>query len=90
MQLLRVMSDLWKKEGLDMEMQLYDCISTGHERGLIKVVQNSMTLGNNIKMSLSVCPFHYYRRCELRIVQTEVYFEHYIVSVVCYLLQVIY
>ena len=45
MQLLRVMSDLWMKEGLDMEMQLYDCISTGRERGLINVVKNSNTLG---------------------------------------------
>ena len=45
MQLLRVMNDLWKKEGLDMQMQLYDCISTGHERGLLQVVLNSNTLG---------------------------------------------
>ena len=76
MQLLRVMSDLWKKEGLDMEMQLYDCISTGHERGLIKVVQNSMTLGKNIKMSLSVSHFHHFRRRELPMVQTEMCSEY--------------
>lgn len=37
MQLLRVMSDLWRREGLDMQMMLYDCISTGHERGLLQV-----------------------------------------------------
>jgi CRP-like cAMP-binding protein len=46
MQLLRVMNDLWRKEGLDMQMKLYDCISTGYERGLLQVVQNASTLGN--------------------------------------------
>jgi phosphatidylinositol-4-phosphate 3-kinase len=46
MQLLRVMSQLWKKEGLDMQMMLYDCISTGFERGLLQVVLNATTLGH--------------------------------------------
>jgi len=46
MQLLRVMNDLWRREGLDMQMQLYDCISTGFERGLLQVVLNANTLGN--------------------------------------------
>eukprot|EP01038_Epipyxis_sp_PR26KG_P005716 gene5716-7889_t len=46
MQLLRVMNSLWKNEGLDMQMQLYDCISTGFERGLLEVVLNANTLGN--------------------------------------------
>lgn len=46
MQLLRVMNDLWKREELDMQMMLYDCISTGYERGLLQVVLNATTLGN--------------------------------------------
>lgn len=46
MQLLRVMDDLWRREGLDMQMMLYDCISTGFERGLLQVVLNATTLGN--------------------------------------------
>jgi phosphatidylinositol 3-kinase len=46
MQLLRVMNRLWQKEGLDMQMQLYDCISTGDERGLLQVVLNSSTIGS--------------------------------------------
>jgi len=46
MQLLRVMNLLWQKEGLDMQMMLYDCISTGDERGLLQVVLNSTTLGS--------------------------------------------
>lgn len=27
-------------------MKLYDCISTGFERGLLQVVQNASTVGN--------------------------------------------
>ena len=45
LQLLRVMDDLWKKEGLDMNMMLYGCISTGFERGLLQVVLNATTVG---------------------------------------------
>lgn len=45
-QLLRVMDDLWRREGLDMQMMLYDCISTGYERGLLQVVLNATTLGS--------------------------------------------
>jgi hypothetical protein len=39
LQLLRVMDDLWRREGLEMQMMLYDCISTGFERGLLQVKQ---------------------------------------------------
>jgi phosphatidylinositol-4,5-bisphosphate 3-kinase len=46
LQLLRVMNDIWSKEGLDMQMQVYDCISTGFERGLLQVVLNATTLGS--------------------------------------------
>lgn len=46
MQLLRVMNDLWRKEHLDMQMNLYDCIATGDERGLLQVVLNSTTVGS--------------------------------------------
>ena len=46
LQLLKVMYDLWRREGLDMEMMLYDCISTGDERGLLQVVLNATTLGS--------------------------------------------
>ena len=48
MQLLRVMSLQWQKQGLDMQMMLYDCISTGDESGLLQVVLNSTTLGSII------------------------------------------
>lgn len=45
LQLLRIMNDLWKKEGLEMQMQIYGCISTGFERGLLEVVLKSSTFG---------------------------------------------
>jgi phosphatidylinositol kinase/protein kinase (PI-3 family) len=48
MQLLRVMHDLWRHEGLDMQLMLYDCISTGHERGLLQIVLQATTLGSII------------------------------------------
>lgn len=48
LQLLRVMEDLWRREGLEMRMMIYDCISTGFERGLLQVVQNATTLGSII------------------------------------------
>jgi phosphatidylinositol kinase/protein kinase (PI-3 family) len=38
LQLLRVMDDIWRKEGLEMQMMLYNCISTGFERGLLQVI----------------------------------------------------
>ena len=46
MQLLRVMNMLWEQEGLDMQMMLYDCISTGDERGLLQVVPEATTVGS--------------------------------------------
>jgi hypothetical protein len=37
LQLLRVMDAIWRREGLEMQMMLYNCISTGFERGLLQV-----------------------------------------------------
>jgi CRP-like cAMP-binding protein len=48
LQLLKVMDAIWRKEGLDMQMKVYDCISTGFERGLLQVVLDANTLGNQI------------------------------------------
>ena len=48
LQLLKVMDDIWHKEGLDMHMNVYDCISTGYERGLLQVVSNATTLGSMV------------------------------------------
>ena len=39
------MNNLWSKSGKDMRMCLYDCISTGDQRGLIQVVPGATTIG---------------------------------------------
>jgi phosphatidylinositol-4,5-bisphosphate 3-kinase len=51
LQLLSVMNDLWVAEGLDMQMHLYSCVSTGEELGMIEVVKNSNTLAEIIMKS---------------------------------------
>ncbi|RNA11603.1 phosphatidylinositol 4-5-bisphosphate 3-kinase catalytic subunit alpha isoform, partial [Brachionus plicatilis] len=43
-QALRLMDILWKNEGLDLKMLIYDCFSTGYKTGFIQVIKNSMTL----------------------------------------------
>lgn len=43
-QALKLMDILWKNEGLDLKMLIYDCFSTGYKTGFIEVIQNSMTL----------------------------------------------
>ncbi len=42
-QMLKLMNNLWKQEGLDLGMNPYGCISCGDEIGMIEVVGNSMT-----------------------------------------------
>jgi phosphatidylinositol-4,5-bisphosphate 3-kinase len=43
LQMIRIMDKLWKKEGLDLQMSPYGCISTGDEVGMIEVVLNADT-----------------------------------------------
>ncbi|EDO42011.1 predicted protein [Nematostella vectensis] len=44
LQLIRIMDRLWKKDGLDLEMIPYGCLSTGDHVGMIEVVTNSETI----------------------------------------------
>ncbi|XP_044207777.1 phosphatidylinositol 4,5-bisphosphate 3-kinase catalytic subunit delta isoform isoform X1 [Thunnus albacares] len=46
LQMIQLMENLWKKEGLDLRMIPYGCLSTGHKTGLIEVVKNSDTIAN--------------------------------------------
>jgi phosphatidylinositol-4,5-bisphosphate 3-kinase len=41
-----VANQLWKSEGLDLQLSPYGCISTGHELGMIEVVTQSETTAN--------------------------------------------
>ena len=43
LQILRIMDQLWKEEGLNLQLTPYGCISTGDEVGMIEVVLNSST-----------------------------------------------
>lgn len=44
LQILKLMDIIWKSEGLDLKMLIYDCFSTGCKTGFIEVIKNSMTL----------------------------------------------
>ncbi|XP_065339767.1 phosphatidylinositol 4,5-bisphosphate 3-kinase catalytic subunit beta isoform [Cloeon dipterum] len=46
LQMLRIMDQLWKREGLDFRMIPYNCISTESRVGLIEVVLNAETIAN--------------------------------------------
>ncbi|CAL8254558.1 unnamed protein product [Arctogadus glacialis] len=46
LQMIQLMENLWKKEGLDLRMLPYGCLSTGNKMGLIEVVKNSDTIAN--------------------------------------------
>uniref|UniRef100_A0A8C6PPZ1 phosphatidylinositol-4,5-bisphosphate 3-kinase n=1 Tax=Nothobranchius furzeri TaxID=105023 RepID=A0A8C6PPZ1_NOTFU len=46
LQMIHLMEDLWKKEGLDLRMIPYGCLSTGNKMGLIEVVKHSDTIAN--------------------------------------------
>lgn len=43
-QLVRVMDRLWLEEGLDLKMVTFDCVPTGHKRGMIEMVTEAETL----------------------------------------------
>uniref|UniRef100_A0A915KEW3 Uncharacterized protein n=1 Tax=Romanomermis culicivorax TaxID=13658 RepID=A0A915KEW3_ROMCU len=44
LQMMRLMDSLWLKENLDLRMLIYQCLSTGHKRGIIEIVPNCVTL----------------------------------------------
>ncbi|XP_063001290.1 phosphatidylinositol 4,5-bisphosphate 3-kinase catalytic subunit delta isoform [Elgaria multicarinata webbii] len=46
LQMIQLMDILWKREGLDLRMTPYGCLSTGDKTGLIEVVMDSETIAN--------------------------------------------
>ncbi|CAG9760506.1 unnamed protein product [Ceutorhynchus assimilis] len=46
LQMLKVMDRLWKREGLDLRMNPYNCISLENRVGMIQVVLNAETIAN--------------------------------------------
>ncbi|XP_063292710.1 phosphatidylinositol 4,5-bisphosphate 3-kinase catalytic subunit delta isoform isoform X1 [Pelobates fuscus] len=46
LQMIKLMDILWKREGLDLRVTPYGCLSTGDKTGLIEVVMQSDTIAN--------------------------------------------
>ncbi|XP_042336329.1 phosphatidylinositol 4,5-bisphosphate 3-kinase catalytic subunit delta isoform [Sceloporus undulatus] len=46
LQMIKLMDILWRKEGLDLRMTPYGCLSTGDKTGLIEAVMGSDTIAN--------------------------------------------
>ncbi|KAG5883732.1 hypothetical protein JTB14_024233 [Gonioctena quinquepunctata] len=46
LQMIKIMDKLWKREGLDLRMNPYGCISLEHRVGMIEVVLNADTIAN--------------------------------------------
>jgi hypothetical protein len=45
LQMLRLMDEIWQRDGLELHVSAYGCVATGKGEGFIEVVQDSTTTG---------------------------------------------
>ena len=46
LQLMKVMDDIWKNHGLNMQLRLYSVLSTGRNQGIIEIVPHAVTISS--------------------------------------------
>jgi len=44
LQLISIMDQLWKEQGLDLQMNAYACLATGDMVGMLEMVMGAATL----------------------------------------------
>lgn len=75
LQMLRIMDKLWKREGLDLRMNPYGCISTENRVGMIEVVLNAETIANIQKEKGTFSATAAFRYIEIQIFTSMIQWE---------------
>lgn len=75
LQMLRIMDKLWKREGLDLRMKPYGCISTENRVGMIEVVLNAETIANIQKEKGTFSATAAFRYIEIQIFTSMIQWE---------------
>ncbi|KAL3667463.1 hypothetical protein V7S43_007685 [Phytophthora oleae] len=58
LQLIRLMDEMWREEGLDLAMEPYKCVATSPMTGILQIVPNSVTTADVHKRGGIMGSFH--------------------------------